>query len=69
MLNEQKKTVMTMIDEITAVSQQTTAASEEIASSMEEQAASSNELAQYTQNVNELIKELELTLNEFIIKK
>ncbi len=68
MLNEQKKTVIAMIEEITAVSQQTTAASEEIASSMEEQAASSNELAQYTQNVNELINELEITLREFIIK-
>jgi len=68
MLNVQKKTVIEMIEEITAVSQQTTASSEEIASSMEEQAASSNELAQYTQKVTELINELEITLKEFKIK-
>ncbi len=68
-INQQKGTVIKLIEEITAVSQQTTASSEEIASSMEEQAASSNELAQYTQQLTQLINDLEQTLGEFQVEK
>ena len=56
-----------MMEEITAVSQQTSASSEEIASSMEEQSASSNELAKYTEHVTQLIDDLEHTLGKGFI--
>ncbi len=68
-IKAQKEIVVTMIEEISAVSEQTTASSQEIASTMEEQAASSNELAQHTQQLSNLIKDLDGAVGEFRVQK
>lgn len=68
-IGEQKDAVVQMIEDLSAVSQQTAAASEEISSSMEEQAASAGELSRYTEKLFTLTEELEKEIGEFTIKK
>ncbi|PEZ07128.1 methyl-accepting chemotaxis protein [Priestia megaterium] len=67
-INQQKEIVIQMIQEISAVSQQTTASSQEIASIAEEQSASSNELTRHTDHLSKLIIELDTAVEKFQIE-
>ncbi|MDQ0215351.1 methyl-accepting chemotaxis protein [Oikeobacillus pervagus] len=67
-IQEEKEMVVKMIEEISAVSQQTTASTEEISSAMEEQAASTNEVTRHAIQLNQLIEELNGALRQFQIK-
>ncbi|MEH7200777.1 methyl-accepting chemotaxis protein, partial [Priestia megaterium] len=67
-INQQKEIVIQMIQEISAVSQQTTASSQEIASIAEEQSASSNELTCHTDHLSKLIIELDTAVEKFQIE-
>ncbi|MBU8689758.1 methyl-accepting chemotaxis protein [Priestia megaterium] len=64
-INQQKEIVIQMIQEISAVSQQTTASAQEIASIAEEQSASSGELARHTEQLSKLIVELDNAVKRF----
>jgi methyl-accepting chemotaxis protein len=67
-INQQKEVVIQMIQEISAVSQQTTASAQEIASIAEEQSASSNELTSHTDHLSKLIIELDTAVENFQIE-
>ncbi|MBU3570057.1 methyl-accepting chemotaxis protein [Priestia aryabhattai] len=64
-INQQKEGVIQIIQEISAVSQQTTASAQEIASIAEEQSASSSELAHHTDQLSKLIVELDDAMKRF----
>ena len=64
-IEQRKDGVLQMIEDIAAVSQETTATSEEISSAMEEQAAAATEIANYTQQLDQLVIELEQAMQSF----
>ena len=64
-IEERKEDVLRMVEDIAAVSQETTATSEEISSSMEEQTAAASEIASYTSQLDNLVIELEQTIQKF----
>lgn len=66
-IQQQKEVVVTMIEGISAVSQETAASSEGITAALEEQSAVTNEVAQYTRQLSNQVEELNKAIHEFQI--
>jgi len=68
-INSQKQVVVEMIEELSAVSQQTTASTQEIAAVMEEQSAATQEVAQHAGHLNEEVRELNDAVGVFKLRQ
>lgn len=68
-IDHQKNKVVSMMGELSAVSQQTTASTQEIASVMEEQAASTNEVAEHAKSLSSEVEALNNAINQFKLRK
>ncbi|NMM64284.1 methyl-accepting chemotaxis protein [Clostridium sp. P21] len=67
-LVDQKLKVTEMIENISALSQETSASTEEMLASIEQQSASSEEVSNHANTLNDLIHEVQMELNKFRIK-
>lgn len=66
-MSNQKDTIVDIIGNISAVSEQNSAATQEVSASTEEQLASIEEVEAHTQNLKELSKNLESAINKFSV--
>ena len=64
-LNENKDSIGSVMDGLSASAQQVAASTEEILSSMEEQSSSTEEVSQYAMKLTELMSQLEVELKKF----
>ncbi|WP_238906903.1 methyl-accepting chemotaxis protein [Clostridium sp. YIM B02506] len=64
-LNSQKNTILTKIEDVSAVSEEITASTEEIASSSDEMNSSSNEVANSAQALNDMSEDMITNINRF----
>ena len=64
-VNEEKESIIHIINEIANSSEKTSAATEEVSASSEEQLATMEELANHSDNLSDIVKKLEKSLDNF----